>query len=134
MNVAIALALLLLLAVLTLVSYVDRLYTEIGKFLSREFQDNIDAFEQNVEPRLRVSRERASLSMAILTQITMAAIALLVGFAVFKDLAWSAHEIIQGTISLVLIVIVFNRFLPFVFFSRTNGQWLGRWVLMLNVL
>ena len=134
MNVAIALALLLLLAVLTLVSYVDRLYTEIGKFLSREFQDNIDTFEQNVEPRLRVSRERASLSMAILTQITMAAIALLVGFAVFKDLAWSAHEIIQGTISLVLIVIVFNRFLPFVFFSRTNGQWLARWVLMLNVL
>ena len=60
MNYAIALALILLLGLLTLVSYVDRLYSEIGKFLSREFQDNIDAFEQNVEPRLIVSRERAS--------------------------------------------------------------------------
>jgi len=46
MNLVIAVVLLMLLALLTLVSYVDRLYSEIGKFLSREFQDNIDAFEQ----------------------------------------------------------------------------------------
>jgi CBS domain containing-hemolysin-like protein len=35
---------------------------------------------------------------------------------------------------LLLIVIVFNRFLPYVFFSRTTGRWLGRWVLLLRVL
>ena len=52
MNYAIAAVLLALLVLLTVVSYVDRLYTEIGKFLSREFQDNIDNFEQKVEPRL----------------------------------------------------------------------------------
>ena len=46
MNFAVALTLLLLLALLTLVSYVDRVYQEAGKFLSREFQDNIDVFEQ----------------------------------------------------------------------------------------
>src|SRR5438034_3783691 len=74
MNFAIAVALLLLLGLLTLVSYVDRLYTEIGKFLSREFQDNINAFEQRIEPKLHVSRARASLSMAILTQLVIAAI------------------------------------------------------------
>ena len=34
----IALPIVLMLGVLTLVSYVERLYTEIGKFLSREFQ------------------------------------------------------------------------------------------------
>ncbi|HSY03503.1 MAG TPA: hypothetical protein VK819_15175, partial [Acidobacteriaceae bacterium] len=79
MTPGVALALLLLLGLLTLVSYVDRVYQEIGKFLSREFQDNIDVFEQKVEPRLRVSRTRAALSMAVLTQLTMAAIALLVG-------------------------------------------------------
>ena len=56
----------LLLGLLTLVSYVDRVYQEIGKFLSREFQDNIDTFEQIVEPRLGVGRTRASLSMEFL--------------------------------------------------------------------
>jgi CBS domain containing-hemolysin-like protein len=134
MNYAIAVAFLVLLGLLTLVSYVDRLYTEIGKFLSREFQDNIDFFEQQVEPRLKVSRTRAALSMAILTQVITATIAMLVGFTVFRDRAWSAHEILQATLSLALIVIVCNRFLPFVFFSRTRGQWLRRWALLLRAL
>ena len=80
MNYAMGAALLLLVGLLTLVSYVDRVYTEIGKFLSREFQDNIDTFEQKVEPRLVAGRARASLSMAILAQITMAAIAMTGGF------------------------------------------------------
>jgi len=31
-------------------------------------------------------------------------------------------------------VIVFNRFLPFVFFSRTNGEWLTNWTLLLRGL
>ena len=80
---------------LALASYIDRVYQEMGKFLSREFQDNIDAFEQNVEPKLGVSRTRAALSMAVLTQLTTAAIAMMVGFTVFRDRAWSIYEILQ---------------------------------------
>jgi len=134
MTYAVAVVLLLLVGVLTLVSYVDRLYAEIGKFLSREFQDNIDTFEKLVEPRLKVSRARASLSMAILVPLIMAAIALLVGFALFHDQAWSAQEILQATLSLVLVIILFNRFLPFVFFARTRGEWLTHWALLLRIL
>ena len=134
MNYAIAAALLLMLCLLTLVSYVDRVYTEIGRFLSREFQDNIANFEQKIEPRLGVGRARAALSMAVLAQIITAAIAMLVGFAVFRDRAWSVYEIFQATLSLVLIIILFNRFLPYLFFSRTDGAWLSRWVPLLKVL
>jgi len=134
MNYAIPLALALLLGVLTLVSYVDRVYSEIGKFLSREFQDNIDAFEQKIEPKLGVTRARAALSMAVLTQLAMAAITMLVAFTVFRDRAWSIYEILQATLSLILIVIIFNRFLPFVLFSRTRGIWLAQWVRPLRAL
>jgi len=133
-NIAVGVVLILLTGLLTLASYVDRLYAEIGKFLSREFQDNIDSFEQLVEPRLKVSRTRASLSAAVLVQLTMAAIAMLVGFTVFSDHAWSVQEILQATLTLVLIVIVCNRFLPFVFFARTNGAWLVRWTPLLRVM
>jgi len=132
--IAVGIAFVLLLGLLVLVSYVDRVYQEIGKFLSREFQDNIDVFEQKVEPRLRVSRARASLSMSILSQLITAAIAMLIGFTVFRDRAWSVHEILQATLTLVLIVIVFNQFLPYVFFCRTKGQWLTRWTLLLRML
>src|ERR1700694_2837202 len=134
MNYAIAAALLLLLCLLTLVSYADRVYTEIGRFLSREFQHNIATFEQKVEPRLGVSRARAALSMAVITQIITAAIALLVGFAVFRERGWGLYEILQATLSLVLIIILFNRFLPFVFFSRTRGEWLVRCTAVLRIL
>jgi len=126
--------LILLFGLLTLVSYVDRLYQEIGKFLSREFQANIDSFEQLVEPHLGVTRERASLSMAILTQLTTAAIAMVVGFTVFRDRSWNVYGVLEATFSLVLVIILFNRLLPFVFFSRTSGRWLARWALTLRLL
>jgi len=132
--IGVSITLVFLFALLTLVSYVDRLYQEIGKFLSRDFQDNIDAFEQIIEPRLGVTRDRASLSMAILTQLTTAAIAMIVGFTVFRDRAWSIYEVLEATLSLVLIIIVFNRLLPFVFFSRTRGRWLASWSLLLRLL
>jgi CBS domain containing-hemolysin-like protein len=134
MNFAIAIALVVLLALLTLSSYVERVYAEIGKFLSREFQENIDNFEQQVEPKLKMGRSRAALSMAVLTQLLMAAIAMLMGFAVFRDGAWSVDEVLEAVLALLLIVIVFNRFLPYVFFSRTAGKWLGWWVVVLRVL
>ncbi len=134
MNLAVIFALFLLVGLLTLVSYVDRVYQEAGKFLSREFQDNIDVFEQKIEPALKIGRSRAALSMAVLTQLTIAAIALLTGYLLFSDPDWNAYEILQVVISLLLIVIVCNRFLPFVFFSRTKGEWLLHWVLVLKGL
>ena len=134
MNFAIAFTLLVLLALLTLCSYVERVYAEIGKFLSREFQENIDSYEHLVEPRLKVSRSRASLSMTVSTQLLMAAIAMIVSFGVFRDGNWALDEILEAALGLLLIVIVFNQFLPFVFFSRTKGDWLARWVGVLRAL
>jgi putative hemolysin len=115
-------------------SYVERVYAEIGKFLSRDFQDNIDSFEHKVEPRLKVSRSRAALSVSVMTPLIMAAIAMVLGFGVFRDGGWSIDEILEAVLGLILIVIVFNRFLPFVFFSRTKGDWLVRWVPLLRGL
>jgi len=134
MNLIILAALFVLFGLMTLVSYVGRVYSEMGKFLSRQFQDNIDAFEQKVEPRLGVSRDRAALSMSVLGQLTTAAVAMLVGFTVFRDRAWSIYEILQATLSLILIVILFHRFLPFLLFSRTQGLWLMRWTFLLRML
>ena len=41
---------------------------------------------------------------------------------------------LEATLSLVLIIIVFNRLLPFVFFSRTSGRWLAHWTPLLRGL
>lgn len=128
------LLLLLLIAVLTIVSYVDRVYDEAGKFLSREFQENIDVFEQKIEPRLGASRDRAALSMAVLTPLVTAAIGGLLAYFVFRDPKWNGEELGEAAVGLVLIIVVFHRLLPFVFFSRTKGEWFAWLAPVLRVL
>ena len=134
MNLAIAATLLVLVALLALCSYVERVYSELGKFHSREFQENIDSYEHLVEPRLGVSRSRAMLSMTVCTQLLMAAIAMVISSGVFRGGNWAIEEILEAALGLLLIVIVFDQFLPFVLFSRTKGEWLVPWVPVLRAL
>ena len=63
------LTLAVLLVILALAAYVDRMYSEMGKFLAREYQDNIDAWTRAVEPRLRLGRESIALSASVLRQL-----------------------------------------------------------------
>ena len=51
-----------LLFILALAAYIDRIYFEMGKFQSREYAENIDAWEELVEPKLRLTRESAATS------------------------------------------------------------------------
>ena len=126
-------AVVLLCALLVLASYVDRLYTESGKFLSREFQENIEAFDQLVEPRLHSASGRAALAFAVLVQLCTAAISLLIGYLVFVDLRWTVPEILQAAVGIILVIIVCNRWLPYVLFTRTRGKWLVRFVPVLRL-
>jgi CBS domain containing-hemolysin-like protein len=132
--VAIYVGILLLCALLTLLSYVERLYTESGKFLSREFQENIEAFEQLVEPRLVSTSGRAFLAIAVLGQLSTATIALLIGRLVFSDPRWTWPEVIQALVGLIIIIILCNRLLPYVLFTRTRGAWLVGFIPLLRVL
>jgi CBS domain containing-hemolysin-like protein len=131
---SIYIAVLVLCALLVLVSYVDRLYTETGKFLSREFQENIEAFEKLVEPRLLHASSRAGLAFAVLTLLINATIAFLIGYLVFRDMRWTWPEIVQAIIGIVLVIILCNRLLPYVLFTRTRGEWLVHFMPVLVTL
>ena len=123
--IVLAALLVLLLAVLTLVSYADRVYTEMGKFLSREFQENIEFFENEVEPRLGVSRDRAALSMSVLKHVATASIAVLITYLAFRGGPVTSHEVIEVALSLVSIIICCQHLLPFILFWRTEGRWIA---------
>ncbi len=134
MTLVLVIAGFVLLSALTLASYVERIYAEMGKFLSREFQENVEAFEQKVEPRLGAGRERVQLTMSVLAQLSTAGVAMLVAFSVFSDGQWNARELAEAAGVLVIVVVVFNRFLPFVLFTRTQGEWLKEFVPLLRVM
>ena len=118
----------LLLAILTLSSYIARLYAETGKFLSGEFQENIDVWELKVEPRLGLSRERIALSAAVLTQFSLASLALYFGVLLFAGndgAPPSVAEVAQAVLGAVLVIVLFNQFLPFRLFHpyRRSCGW-----------
>ncbi len=54
-----------------------------ASFLRARYQDNIDSWEQVVEPRLRLGRESIALSASVLRQLTLAALALMSGLRLF---------------------------------------------------
>jgi putative hemolysin len=133
-----AISLAILLAILALVAYVDRIYSEMGKFLSREYQDNIDSWEQVVEPRLRLGRESVALSASILRQLTVATLGVIFGLRLFAALAsgpgaaWSKAGI--TACELILLILIFDRLIPQVLFTRTRGLWIARIRIVLEVL
>ncbi len=137
MTLVSALVIAVLLAILTLSSYISRLYAEMGKFLSGEFQENIDVWEAKVEPRLGLSRDRVALSANVLTQLSLASLALYFGVLLFAGNAGirpSAPEVAQAVLGAALVIVLFNQFLPFVFFTRTVGFWVVRLTWVIRVL
>jgi CBS domain containing-hemolysin-like protein len=127
-----------LLVVLALAAYVDRVYGEMGKFLAREYQDNIDAWTSAVEPRLHLGRESLALSASVLRQLALAAIALLLGLrlylAVHFGVASLWSEVAITLFELVLLILVFDRLIPQVLFARTRGLWIARIRYLLEAL
>jgi len=130
----ISFAILLLIALLVLCAYASRLYTESGKFLSREFQEKIELFEHQIEPRLGFKHGRAALSFAVLEQLLTAAICFLLAYSVFSQRGWIAGDAAQAVLFGVIVILIFDRFVPYLLFSRTRGGWLIRLTLLLRLL
>jgi len=135
---------LILLPVHTLASYVDRLYSEMGKFLSREFQDNIDYWEKHIEPQLGMSHDRLALSAAVLAELSFGCIALVFGAMLFEgarvthaSYTWprpALQQVAQAVLAIILVATIFSRLLPFILFTRTRGHWAAGLRVPLKVL
>ncbi len=125
---ALTISLLVLAALVeTLAAYITRVYSEFGKILSREVQDNIDAWEEKVEPHLGLSREHAAISAAVLQQLALGIIALVFGAVLFDrgpHLGRPSYaEIAQAVLGVVLVVVFCNQVLPTALFNLTRGRW-----------
>lgn len=128
-----AITLVLLAAVIdTFAAYISRVYSEFGKIQPREVQDNLDEWEEKVEPLIGLSRGHAALSAAVLQQVTLGVIALGIGAVLFDRAPHVARptypEIAQAILIVVLIVVLCNQILPTLLFTHTRGRWAARLV------
>jgi len=124
MIVLITIGLVLATALLTLFAYIDRLYTEMGKFFLRDVEDNLDVFEKQIEPYLKMDRARAGLTFALLTQGMILLLALGGAYLVFRteEVHWA--EAGEALVLLAGAVLVFAHLVPHVLITRTRGEWI----------
>ncbi|HEV2135357.1 MAG TPA: hemolysin family protein [Terracidiphilus sp.] len=119
-----------LVAIETLASYICRIYSEFGKILSREEQDNLDSWEALIEPHLGLTRDHAGTCASVLQQLSLGGIALEFGAMLFDRAAHTGTptygEIGQAVLGLVLVVVLCNHLLPALLFNRTSGRWPAR--------
>ena len=124
--------------VATMASYISRVYSEFGKILSREVQENLDAWEERIEPHLGLSREHAALCANVLVQLSLGLIALEFGAILFGRATQQGEanpaEIAQAVLGVVLVVIFCNQVIPSLLFNRTRGLWAARLLWPIAVL
>jgi CBS domain containing-hemolysin-like protein len=129
---------LLLAAVETLASYISRVYAEFGKILTREIEENLDAWEELIEPQLGLTREHAAISAAAVQQLALGIIALEFGAVLFDRAPHLGRptyaEIAQAVLGVVLVVVFCNQVLPSLLFNRTRGRWVRRLVWPIRLL
>jgi putative hemolysin len=120
----------LLALMVTLAAYMARVYSEFGKILSREVQDNLDAWERHVEPRLGMTRERAALASGVLMHLGVGLLALEFGAVLFDRGPLvgrpTLEEILQAVLAVVLVTVFCAQLIPFLLFQRTRGLWVVR--------
>jgi putative hemolysin len=129
---------LLLAAVETLASYISRVYAEFGKILTHEIEENLDAWEDLIEPQIGLSRAHAAISAAMLQQLALGIIALEFGAVLFDRGARMGRptyaEIGQAVLGVVLVVVFCNQLLPSLLFNRTRGRWVKQLVWPIRLL
>lgn len=122
----------------TFAAYISRLYSEFGKILPREVQDNLDEWEEKIEPLIGLTREHAALCAAVLQQLTLSVFALAIGAVLFDRAPHAARptypEIAQAVLVVVLVIVFCNQVLPALLFTHTKGRWAARLVWPIRLL
>ena len=138
MSATVIATIVLLAAIETLASYMCRVYADFGKILTREEQEDLDAWEEHVEPQLGLSREHAAISASILQQLVLGLIALEFGALLFDRSQRLARptwpEIAQAVLGVAMVVVFCNQIVPSLLFNRTRGHWTARLVWPIRLL
>ena len=118
--------------VVALASYIVRIYAEYGKILSREVEENLDSWEETVEPQLGLTRGHAALCASLAQLLALGMIALEFGAVLFDREPHmgrpTAAEIVQAVLGVVLVAVFCGQVFPWLRFERTRGKWV-RWAI-----
>ncbi len=134
MNMLYGAAVVGLLSLLALAGFAEQVYRELERFLSRESGEAVETWEATVEPTLKLSRESAAISAAVVGRAALACLALLLASRVpwHGPHGWAAAA--QVLLELGLAGLLFGRLLPQLMLARLPGVWVERLRIVFQVL
>jgi CBS domain containing-hemolysin-like protein len=122
----------------TFAAYISRVYAEFGKIVPREIQDDLDEWQEKVEPVIGLTREQAALCATVLQQLTFGMFALAIGAVLFDRAPHAARptypEIAQAVLVVLMVVVFCNQVLPWLLFTHLKGRWAARLIWPIRLL
>jgi len=115
---------LVLSAGLTVFSYLDRIYRQLGRVVVGPAHAHLDIFVGEIEPRVRITRLRAAGTFNLLARLWLVVVSVLTARAVILAAGESWRSIGEMVFFLGLEVVIGMQFLPALFLTRTSGRWL----------
>lgn len=128
------LGILALTAGLVVVSYLDRVYRELGRVSGGRIHQHLGDFEAQIEPLFKMDRRRAAIAFSLLTRLWLAMVAVLTagGVVLFVPEVW--EEIVEGLLFLGGEVVIAMQFLPYLLLAGTSGRWIKPLVPLVRLL
>lgn len=118
------LGILTLTAGLVVVSYLDRVYRELGRVSGGRIHRHLANFEAQIEPLFKMDRRRAAIAFSLLTRLWLAMVAVVTagGVVTFVPELWK--ETVEGILFLGAEVVIAMQFLPSLLVAGTRGNWI----------
>jgi CBS domain containing-hemolysin-like protein len=118
---------------LTVVSYVDRIYLHLGQMITGRVRDNLDVFESEIEPLLKLERQSAALTFRLLSHLLLVMVALLTVLAAVKTSDTVTETVLQEVVLPVCEVFFFMHLIPNLLLNHSTGRWLRPFVPLLRL-
>jgi putative hemolysin len=115
---------LILAVILTVFSYLDRIYRQLGRVVIGPAHANLETFVAEIEPRVRINRIRAAGTFNVLARLWLVIVSVLTARAVILCAGETWRIVAEMIFFLGLEVIVGMQFLPALLLARTSGKWL----------
>ena len=125
---------LLLCAVLTVVSYIDRVYLQLSRVTTGSLRDNLDIFEAEIEPRLKLERQAAALTFRLLSHLLLVVVTALTILVAARSADTILETVLQEMVLPVCEVFFFMHLIPYLLLTHSTGRWVGPFVPALRLL
>lgn len=128
------LGMLLLTAGLVVVSYLDRVYRELGRVSTGRTHDHLEAFELEIDPLFKLERARAALAFSLLARLWLVLVATLTAVGVLYFVPNRSQAALEIILLLGAQVVVAMQILPVLLVAGTDGDWIAPIVPVVRLL